>query len=129
MTEGMPKIILRLEGLALLVASVVAFAYLGHSWWLFAILLFAPDISMVGYFAGPRNGAPLYNAFHTTIVPLALGAAGLWLAHPLTVVLATIWLAHIGIDRLFGYGLKYPTDFKDTHLGSLRRNTTTGALN
>ena len=27
-----------------------------------------------------------------------------------------VWLAHIGIDRALGYGLKYPTHFEDTHL-------------
>jgi hypothetical protein len=29
---------------------------------------------------------------------------------------ALIWLAHIGLDRTLGYGLKYPTFFEDTHL-------------
>ncbi|KKB35215.1 hypothetical protein QY97_01956 [Bacillus thermotolerans] len=27
-----------------------------------------------------------------------------------------IWSAHIGMDRAIGYGLKYSTHFKDTHL-------------
>ncbi len=34
----------------------------------------------------------------------------------LFVSLALVWFAHIGFDRMVGYGLKYPTDFFDTHL-------------
>jgi hypothetical protein len=36
-------------------------------------------------------------------------------------VAATIWVAHIGFDRMLGYGLKYPTAFSDTHLGRIGR--------
>ena len=33
-----------------------------------------------------------------------------------SIKLGLIWLAHIGMDRAIGYGLKYPTNHKDTHL-------------
>jgi Domain of unknown function (DUF4260) len=88
----------------------------GRSWWLFALLLLAPDASMVGYLAGPRFGAALYNVFHSYPLPALLGIFGLLAGAPLTVAVALVWFAHIGMDRLVGYGLKYPTDFKDTHL-------------
>lgn len=75
-----------------------------------------PDIGMLGYLAGTRVGAAVYNAFHTYPAPGVLAAVGLLTDRPLAVALALIWFAHIGMDRLFGYGLKYPTHFKDTHL-------------
>ena len=31
--------------------------------------------------------------------------------------LALVWLAHIGLDRLLGMGLKYNDRFAHTHLG------------
>ena len=46
----------------------------------------------------------------------ALGIIGMLVGAPLAVAVALAWFAHIGMDRLAGYGLKYPTDFKDTHL-------------
>jgi hypothetical protein len=88
----------------------------GGSWWLFALLLLAPDLSMLGYLARPRVGAILYNVFHSYPLPAALGIFGMLAGAPLAVSVALVWFAHIGMDRLMGYGLKYPTAFKDTHL-------------
>jgi Domain of unknown function (DUF4260) len=93
----------------------VPFAHLHFSWLLFAVLFMAPDLLMFGYLANPRLGAALYNVGHTLIFPLALAvlACGLhWLLLPT----AIIWIAHIALDRLLGYGLKYPSRFNDTHL-------------
>jgi Domain of unknown function (DUF4260) len=118
---GGPRLLLRLEGLALLTAMVALYAWLGTSWWLFAALFFAPDLSFAGYLLGLRPGAVLYNAVHTTIVPGALLGLGLVLGQPLAVALAVIWLAHIGFDRALGYGLKYPDGFGFTHLGRIGR--------
>jgi hypothetical protein len=86
---------------------------------MFALLLLAPDLSMLGYVAGPRVGAVVYNVFHAYPLPAVLGIFGLLGGSPLVLAVALIWLAHIGMDRLLGYGLKYPTEFKDTHLGRL----------
>ncbi len=107
---------LRGEGATMLVGSVLLYWMNGGSWWLFALLLLAPDASMVGYLAGPKVGAAAYNAFHSYPLPAALGIVGMLVGAPLTVAVALVWFAHIGMDRLMGYGLKYPTDFKDTHL-------------
>ncbi|RKQ33951.1 DUF4260 family protein [Oceanobacillus halophilus] len=32
------------------------------------------------------------------------------------IIVGLIWTAHIGMDRMIGFGLKYPTAFKDTHI-------------
>ena len=113
---GAPLLLLRAEGLAALAGATLAYGALGGSWWLYGGLLLAPDLAMLGYLAGPRWGAAAYNAAHTTLAPLALGLAA-WLAgSSLLGGLALIWAAHIGMDRAVGYGLKYASGFKATHL-------------
>jgi hypothetical protein len=111
-----PKTILRFEGIALFGAATAAYFALGAPAWLFVVLALAPDLSMLGYLAGARAGSSLYNAFHTYVVPIALGAVGLWTGTTPLVWAALVWIAHIGMDRAVGYGLKYPTGFKHTHL-------------
>jgi len=111
-----PAAMLRVEGATMLVGSVLLYWTGGGSWWLFALLLLAPDLSMLGYLAGSRVGAVAYNVFHSYPLPAALGIFGMLTGAPLAVSVALVWFAHIGMDRLLGYGLKYPTDFKDTHL-------------
>jgi hypothetical protein len=122
MIFGAPKIVLRLEGMALFVAGLAAFLYLKQSVWIFAGLFLVPDLSMAAYFAGPRLGAIAYNIFHTTVGPLLLAVYGVVSGELFVQVLASIWLAHIGLDRAIGYGLKYTTDFRDTHLGRIGRS-------
>jgi len=115
------RTLLRLEGLTLFAAMVLLYVVWGGSWWVFAILFFAPDLSFLAYLAGPRFGAIVYNAAHSTMAPMALMAAGFGMAAPLVFSIAVIWLAHIGIDRALGYGLKYTTGFSFTHLGRIGR--------
>jgi len=117
---GPPLVFLRLEGAALLAAATLLYHRTGTSWWLYAALFLAPDLSFAGYFGGPRVGAWVYNIAHTTIGPIALALAGLIWRIPIDVALALIWLAHIGFDHLLGYGLKYDRGFGFTHLGRLR---------
>ena len=119
-SDNSPVIFLRLEGLALLFAACVGFQIQHGSWLLFALLFLAPDISMLGYFAGPRVGALAYNLLHTTTLYILVLGLGVRLASPLTIQVALIGLSHIGFDRLVGYGLKYATEFKDTHLTRLQ---------
>jgi hypothetical protein len=107
---------LRLEGALVLGLSCYGYGLLPMSWWVFGLLFLAPDLSMLGYLASPRVGAAVYNAGHTLLAPVLLVLLAYRLNHPAWVSLALIWLAHIGSDRLLGYGLKYPTFFKDTHL-------------
>jgi hypothetical protein len=113
--------LLRLEGLAVFLAAVSAYSWLGGSWPLFALLLLAPDLAMLGYRFGPAFGAAAYNAVHSYLAPAALGAAGLALGAPITQALALIWIAHIGLDRALGFGLKYASGLGDTHLGRFGR--------
>ncbi|MGC2781871.1 MAG: DUF4260 domain-containing protein, partial [Bradyrhizobium sp.] len=118
---GSVRTLLRIEGLVLAAGAITFYAHQGGSWWLFAALFLAPDLSFAGYLRGPRVGAVLYNAVHSTLVPAALLALGLAMERPLLTDLATIWLAHIGVDRLAGYGLKYVDGFGFTHLGRIGR--------
>ena len=119
MISGRPKFLLILEGLVLFAAGLAAFLYLKQSVWIFAGLFLVPDLSMAVYFAGPKSGAIAYNIFHSTIGPLLLAIFGLLWGELFAQVVACIWLAHIGIDRALGYGLKYASDFRDTHMGRI----------
>jgi hypothetical protein len=87
---------------------------------MFALLFLVPDLSMIGYAGGARAGSITYNAIHTYVGPLLLGAYSLAGEHRTALSIALIWIAHIGFDRMLGYGLKYPTRFKDTHLNPAR---------
>ncbi|GCE49909.1 uncharacterized protein DUF4260 [Thermosporothrix hazakensis] len=111
-----PAVVLRLEGITVFLLALLFYGMRGGNWLLFLLLLFVPDLSMLGYLAGARVGAIIYNLIHAYVLPLALLAFGLIGNNTLLALLALIWLAHIGLDRVLGYGLKYPTFFKDTHL-------------
>jgi hypothetical protein len=113
------RTLLRLEGLALFIGMTVLYAIWDGSWWVYGILFLAPDISFAGYLAGPRAGAIIYNAAHSYMAPMALMTAGFAISSPLVLSIAMIWLAHIGIDRALGYGLKYSRGFGFTHLGRI----------
>jgi hypothetical protein len=112
-----PVTIQRIEGAVLLLAGVVGWISSDLSWWWFALLLLVPDVSMVGYLVNTKVGAAVYNLGHSLVGPgLLLGWA--WLEGPhLALALGSVWLAHVGMDRMFGYGLKYDDAFKHTHLG------------
>ncbi len=113
------RTLLRLEGLTLFAGMTLLYGVWGGSWWIYAILFLVPDLSFAAYLAGPRVGAIVYNAAHSYMAPVALMTAGFVLASPLVLSIAMIWLAHIGIDRALGYGLKYSAGFGFTHLGRI----------
>jgi hypothetical protein len=115
--HGTPKLLLRMEGAAALAVATYAYAQFGNGWGLFAMLFLVPDLSMLGYLANPRIGAVTYNFGHSYLSPAALAFAGLVTGMPMLFSVALIWIAHIGFDRAVGYGFKYPTAFKHTHLG------------
>ncbi|MCA1545866.1 DUF4260 domain-containing protein [Bradyrhizobium sp. BRP19] len=118
---GGVNILLRLEGLTLFAGMVTLYAAWDGSWLVFALLFFVPDLSFLAYLSDARFGAMVYNAAHSYLVPVALLTLGFALASPLTLSIALIWLAHIGIDRALGYGLKYSAGFGFTHLGRIGR--------
>jgi hypothetical protein len=111
-----PSILLRIEETTVLIATLFAYQHLQNSWLLFAILFLTPDLFMLGYLLNVRAGAATYNLAHTITLPLILLLASYVEHWHLASALALIWTAHIAFDRLLGYGLKYPTYFKDTHL-------------
>jgi hypothetical protein len=114
--------ILRAEHLALIVAGVVVYLANGGMLILLVPLLLAPDLSMAGYLGGPRLGAVTYNAVHNLVLALAALGIGWWFGVGWLVLLGAVLIAHVGGDRALGYGLKLPSDFRDTHLGRIGRS-------
>jgi hypothetical protein len=111
-----PGVLLRIEGAAMLASSLLLYRFIGARWAVFLVLFLWPDVFMVGYLVNAKLGARLYNLVHADALPLVLVAVSLGFRHSGLLIFALIWLAHIGADRALGYGLKYPTFFKDTHL-------------
>jgi len=116
MGERLPRLLLHAEGAAVAAAAIALYFHLGYPWWLLVALILVPDLSMLGYLAGPAVGSAAYDAAHTYVLPVALATLGAIVDAETAVSVGLIWLAHIGIDRALGYGLKYPSGFKDTHL-------------
>jgi hypothetical protein len=119
--SGGVRVLLRLEGAAVVAAAVGLYAHAGFSWPIFALMFFVPDLSMLAYLAGPRVGAAGYNLAHSYLPALALALAGFFVGFPAASACGLIWIAHIGFDRALGYGLKYSSGFGDTHLGRIGR--------
>lgn len=110
---------LRIEGLAAFVAGLIVFVALGGPWLLAIPLLLVPDVSMVGYLRGPRLGALTYNLVHNWAFGLAVLGLGAWSGVGTVTMAGAILIAHVGMDRALGYGLKLATSFQDTHLGRI----------
>jgi hypothetical protein len=123
MVEGTVRTWLQLEGLAAFAGGVVLYGVSGGNWLLLILLLLLPDVSMLGYLAGPRVGAFTYNLAHTWAPGFIALGLGVWLASPTIQLVAAILIAHVGADRALGYGLKMPTAFQDTHLGRIGRKS------
>lgn len=100
----------------MLVLCVYLYGASQFSWFLFFILLFAPDISALGYLLSNKVGSITYNLFHTYSLPITLIIYGIVSSTSSVVAISLVWIAHIGMDRMIGYGLKYPAGFKDNHL-------------
>jgi hypothetical protein len=111
-----PRPLLHLEGAAVFALSLLAYHWNHGSWLLFVLVFLVPDLSMIGYIVNVRLGSLTYNAVHTYVGPLALAGYSFTTSHQMLLGISLIWIAHIGFDRMLGYGLKYPTRFKDTHL-------------
>ena len=114
-------IILRAEHVAIFLTGLVLYLAVGGIWWILPLVLLIPDVSALGYLAGPRLGALGYNIGHNLVLALAVLGLGWWLDSAWVVLAGAVLLAHVGMDRSLGYGLKLPTDFRDTHLGRIGR--------
>jgi hypothetical protein len=113
----LPSVLLRTEGAAALGVSLLVYRQHHLDWPLFIVLFLVPDLSRVGYIYGKSVGTTVYNLFHSYVLPALLAVVGvLWESSPL-LSLALIWSAHVGLDRMLGFGLKYPGRGRDTHLG------------
>ena len=119
--DALVTFLLRAEGAAALGAAVLVWGAAGGNWLLLPLLILVPDVSVIGYLRGPRIGAIAYNLVHNFALPLMLALAGWWYQIPGLFLAGSLLLAHVGLDRLLGYGLKYPTSFTDTHLGRIGR--------
>lgn len=115
----MGKRIIHLEGNIVLIAAIYIYALNEFSWLIFLLLFLAPDVSMLAYLINNHIGARVYNLFHTYIVSISLILIGNFLKLDVLLMIGLIWTAHIGMDRMLGYGLKYKTSFKDTHIQKL----------
>ena len=116
---SLPALLLRLESAAILIGAIALYADAGWSWLAFVGLLIAPDISLLALAVNDRLGAVLYDVVHNYTLPVALGVVSLLADASLGVQIATVWIAHIGMDRQIGYGLRYPSNSKETHLQRL----------
>lgn len=116
---GNIRSILRLEGVAIFLFSLMAYEFMGFPWGFFVLVFFIPDLSLLAYFHSPKVGAIAYNIMHSYILPLMLFAYGFFVSSPIATQLAIIWIAHIGFDRALGFGLKYERGFRYTHFGKL----------
>ena len=121
MVTGAVRTLLRLEGAVAFAFAVGLYLRFGGSAWLLVPLLLAVDLSMVGYLVNPRLGAAAYNALHSWAPGLAVLAVGLVSESDALAVAGAVLVGHVGVDRMSGYGLKYPTAFADTHLGQIGR--------
>jgi hypothetical protein len=111
-----PRILLHLEGATIFILTIFFYRMIHASWILYGILILSPDLFMLGYLVNARIGSAAYNFVHTTTLPLLAVALAFTFQQQQLLPYALIWLSHIGMDRMLGYGLKYPTQFKDTHL-------------
>lgn len=118
----------RIEGAGIFAAAVALAGMTQSGWplWLWPLVLLAPDLSMIGYLAGARVGAAIYNAAHLYANGLILALLGLLTGQTGLIAAGAVWMAHVGIDRALGYGSKSVTRFQDTHLGLIGRNDDDG---
>ncbi len=116
------KNVLKLEEAAMFALSIYLLTIidLQFSWWVYILLYLAPDIGMVGYIINNKVGAITYNLFHHKAVATIIILAGLLLVNDYLLLSGIILFGHSAMDRIFGYGLKYFTGFKNTHLGVLK---------
>ncbi|HEY4667232.1 MAG TPA: DUF4260 domain-containing protein [Anaerolineales bacterium] len=121
------KRLMKLEELGQLLLSILLFSQLSYAWWVYLLLLLAPDLGMIGYLFGPRVGAVTYNTTHHKGLAAVLYAIGILYAAPVLALIGVIMFGHSSLDRVLGFGLKYGDSFQHTHLGWIGRSRGAGA--
>ena len=114
--------LIKLEELSFFGFSLYLFTQLGYSWWLYAGFFLAPDLGLLGYMLGPRFGSWTYNLFHHKGIAIALYILGALIPDPVFQFAGIILFGHSSLDRVLGYGLKFPDSFQNTHLGIIGRS-------
>ena len=109
----------RLEGAVALILATMVFSTISGNWLIFILLLFVPDITIAGYLINKKVGAIIYNLGHSLVLPLLLLGFGYLYEQELVSAIALVWMAHIGMDRMLGFGLKDSKGFQYTHLGKI----------
>ena len=118
------KYLLKVEELFMFGLSIYAFSKLNYAWWWYPVLFFTPDLSMLGYLINPRVGALAYNVIHLKALGVTIYVAGAVIANPPLQLVGLILFGHSSMDRVMGYGLKYPDSFQHTHLGMIGKSAT-----
>lgn len=113
------KITLKLEEVAQFALGILVFSQLNFAWWVFPALILVPDIGMLGYTLNNKVGATMYNLFHHKGLAIVIAAIGFYTQNEMVLLAGTILFSHSALDRIMGYGLKYYTGFRFTHLGEL----------
>ena len=116
------RTMLKIEELFMFFFGIYLFNQLPFQWWWFLILIFTPDIGMLGYLFGNRAGALMYNAFHHKGLAIAAYLLGIYLSSTILMLTGIILFSHAAMDRVMGYGLKYDKGFKFTHLGEIGKH-------
>ena len=114
------KVMIRIEEAALFGLSIYFFNLTHFAWWWFLVLILAPDIGMLGYLAGTRTGGITYNLFHHKAIAVVILCLGWYISNEWTELAGIIMFGHSSMDRVLGYGLKYPDSFFHTHLGWIK---------
>lgn len=116
------KRIIQIEELAMTAAAIYLISQLdiSLSWWLYLLLFFSPDLGMAGYLLNAKIGAITYNMFHHRGIAIVIAALGIQMGSQYVLLAGLILFAHASFDRIFGFGLKYFTGFKHTHLGVMK---------
>ena len=115
------KTLIRLEEAAMFLFGIFLFAQLPFAWWWFPVLILLPDLSMIGYVAGNKAGANMYNFFHHKAVAIIVYVIAFYLKNDVLQLAGIILFAHSSMDRFFGYGLKHFEGFHFTHLEKIGR--------
>lgn len=116
---SMPRVFLHLEGLVILAGSLILYAHLDFKWIIFFLLLFVPDLPLLFYGIDKRFASIAYNIVHSFIFPLVLMLLSYFNEYQLGLQISLIWLAHIGMDHVFGYGFKYLGQMKENHFSRI----------
>ncbi|HMI08170.1 MAG TPA: DUF4260 domain-containing protein [Flavobacterium sp.] len=117
------KTLIQLEESGLLLLGIYLFSLLDYQWWWFLVLILAPDFSMIGYAAGNKTGAYVYNFFHHLAIAVLVYLVGIYSSNSLLQLTGVILFSHSSMDRVFGYGFKYESGFRTTHLGEIGKQS------